>query len=78
MLVAEGQYDRAIREAMPHVSVAGDEKFDKNREIHNLIVLAYAWRGKGDSEKAKEMRDRAEALMRQTGCWRERDRLENL
>jgi predicted MPP superfamily phosphohydrolase len=76
LLVAEGHYDRAIQQAMSYVSVDGDEKIDKNNEIHNLIVLAYAWRGKGDFGKAKEMLERAEELMEQTGCWRERDRLE--
>lgn len=73
LLVREGKYDQTIREAAPYLSTEGEEKFDKATEIENLLILAQAWYEKGAPEKAEEYFDRATALMKKTGCWREKD-----
>jgi len=76
LLIAEKEYDRAIREAMPRISSNGNEQIDKAEEIESLLVLAQAWHGQGDAEKADDYFQRATQLMEETGCWREKDRWE--
>ena len=76
LLIAEKKYDRAIREAMPHISSNGTEQIDKRQEIKSLIVLAQAWHGQGKAENARDYFQRATKLMEKTGCWHEKDQWE--
>lgn len=69
LLVREGQFNKALREAVPYVSSPGDEKFNKVVEIENLLVIAQAWHGKKDEKQARKYLNRATRLMEQTGCW---------
>lgn len=76
LLLAEKRWDEAITESIPDLSTEHDEKIDKDSEITALIVLARAWHGKGDSDRAQDFLERARVLMDHTGCRRERDRFE--
>ncbi len=76
LLVAEGHFDQALRVANSYISNSGEDKFDKVCEIENLLVIAQAWHGNDQVDKAQMYLNRAINLMEETGCWREKDRLE--
>ncbi len=76
LLLAEGDWDGTIRLAEPYLSTETEEKINKRREIAALIILAQAWHGKKEAEKAAHYLRRAEDLMQKTGCYREKDRFE--
>jgi len=75
LLVAEGKYNQAIRETKQYISTEEEDKIDKNSEITGLIILSQAWYGKGDKGKAIFYLNQAESLMKKTGCWRQKNRL---
>lgn len=72
LLLAERKFDAAIAVAAPRTSTPGDERLNKPREIEAHIVLARAWHGKGESERAREHFERARQLMEETGVYRDR------
>jgi len=74
LLVAESEFDAAIRSVTPFLSSATEEKINKENEIEALIVLARAWHGKGDPAQGNDYLTRAAALMLSTSCRREQDR----
>lgn len=76
LLCAEGEFDRTIAQQTPYLSTPHDEKPNKRLEIEALLALAQARLGKGETKRAETHLRDARALMESTGCWRERDRLE--
>ena len=78
LLVAEGRYDQAIREVSEDISTDEEQKYNKTDEIKALLVTSKAWYGKGDTGKATGYFNKATDLMTETGCWREKDRWEEI
>jgi predicted MPP superfamily phosphohydrolase/tetratricopeptide (TPR) repeat protein len=76
LLIAEGRFDETIHLSEKYVSSRVDRKLNKAKEIESLLALSQAWHGKGNQDKPRDYMERARALMEKTGCWFDKDILE--
>jgi hypothetical protein len=76
LLIAENRFDEAIHLAEKYISTDSGEKINKAKEIESLLALSQAWHGKRDQVKAHDYMELARALMKKTGCYYDKDILE--
>jgi predicted MPP superfamily phosphohydrolase/tetratricopeptide (TPR) repeat protein len=76
LLIAEKRFDEAIYLAEKYISTKTDEKINKADEIASLLALSQAWYGKKGKSETRDYLERARVLMEKTGCWKDKDILE--
>jgi len=74
LLVAEGRVQEAVRLLTDRLRPDHNRPLDPCGIIECLIALSLAHSALFDAPAAREALDRAATLMRQTGCYRDRNR----